>query len=307
MSELRFDNRVAVITGAGRGLGRAYALLLASRGAAIVVNDTGTSRHGEGNDRGPAQQVVDEIRRAGGNAVAVTESVATPEGAAAIVGTALDEFGRLDILIQNAGINRAAPIRQLTWEQFSATLGVHLHGAFHVARAALPVMCDAGYGRIIMTSSIAGLYSQKNLAAYAVSKAGLIGLSNTIALEGAEFGVNCNAIVPSAITRLSDGIDTSSFPSTMVPEEVAPLVAWLAHERCQSTGELFIALAGRMAKAYVAETTGAFRNHWTVEDVVEQLPQIEDRGSHKVFAPVPAGFREHLEFSFAMNGAQENK
>ena len=301
MKELRFDGRVAVITGAGRGLGRAYALLLASRGAKVVVNDTGTSRHGEGGDTAPAQQVVDEIQQAGGDAVAVTDSVATPEGAQAIIDAAIRQFGRLDILIQNAGINRPAPLRQMSWEQFSATLGVHLHGAFHVVRAALPLMCDAGYGRVVMTSSIAGLYSQKNLAGYAVSKAGLIGLSNTVALEGAEFGVTCNAIVPAAITRLSDGIDTSSFPATMVPEEVAPTVAWLVHENCKSTGEIFVALAGRVAKAYVAETKGVFREQWTIEQVVEQMGQIEDKRDQQIFTPFPNGFGDHLAFSFAMN------
>jgi len=301
MNELRFDDRVAVITGAGRGLGCAYARLLASRGAKVVVNDTGVNRHGEGGDRGPAQQVVDEIRQAGGEALAVTESVATAEGGQAVVDAAMRHFGRLDILIHNAGINRPAPLREMTWEQFSATLGVHLHGAFHVVRAAMPVMCDARYGRIVLTSSIAGLYSQKNLAAYAVSKAGLIGLSNTIALEGADFGVTCNAIVPAARTRLSEGVDTSSFPATMVPEEVAPTVAWLVHEKCRSTGEMFVALAGRVAQAFVAETKGVFREHWTMEQVAEQIDRIGDRHDPQVFAPFPRGFQEHLQFSFAMN------
>ena len=300
MKELRYDGRVAVVTGAGRGLGRAYALLLASRGARIVVNDTGTSRHGEGGDAGPAQQVVAEIRAAGGKAVAVTDSVASADGCQAIVGAAIRNFGRIDILIHNAGINRPAPLREMSWEQFSATLDVHLHGAFHLVREALPIMCDAGYGRIVLTSSIAGLYSQKNLAGYAVAKAGLIGLSNTIALEGAEFGVTCNAIVPAAVTRLSEGIDTSSFPATMTPEEVAPAVAWLVHEDCKSTGEMFVALAGRLAKAFVTETRGVFREHWTIEQVAEQMGEIENSANVAVFKPVPRGFVDHLEFSFKM-------
>ena len=183
MKELRYDGRVAVVTGAGRGLGRAYSLFLASRGAKIVVNDNGVSRHGEGGDAGPAQEVVDEIRRAGGEALAETDSIASPDGAKAIIDAAVKQYGRLDILIHSAGINRAIPLRDMTWEQFSGTLDVHLHGAFHLVHAAMPIMCDAGYGRMVMTSSIAGLYSQKNLAAYAVSKAGLIGLSHTIAHE----------------------------------------------------------------------------------------------------------------------------
>ena len=157
MAELRFDGRVAVITGAGRGLGRAYALLLAARGAKVVVNDPGVSRHGEGGDAGPAQDVVDEIKAAGGEAIANTDSIASPAGGKAIVETAVATFGRIDILIHNAGINRAAPLKDMSWADFSLVVDVHLNGAFHVAKAALPLMCDAGYGRIVLTSSIAGL------------------------------------------------------------------------------------------------------------------------------------------------------
>lgn len=298
---VRYDGRVAVITGAGRGLGRAYALLLASRGARIVVNDNGVSRYGESGDVGPAQEVVDKIRDTGGEAIAATDSIASPEGAQGIIDAALKHYGRLDILIHNAGINRSLPLRDMTWEQFSSTLGVHLHGAFHLAHAAMPVMCDAGYGRMVMTSSIAGLYSQKNLAAYAAAKAGLIGLSHTIAHEGAPYGVTCNAIIPSAETRLSEGRDTSAFPDTMTPETVAPAVAWLVHENCRSTGEIYVMLAGRVARAFVAETVGAFREHWTIEQVAEHFDEIESAESFKVFAPYPSGFTDHLEYSFKLN------
>jgi NAD(P)-dependent dehydrogenase (short-subunit alcohol dehydrogenase family) len=301
VKELRFDGRVAVITGAGRGLGRAYALLLAARGAKVVVNDNGVSRHGEGGDVGPAQQVVDEICRAGGEAVAATDSIASPEGAKSIIDAAVKRYGRLDILIHSAGINRAVPLRDMTWEQFSSILGVHLHGAFHLVHAAMPIMCDAGYGRMVMTSSIAGLYSQKNLAAYATAKAGLIGLSHSIAHEGAPYGVTCNAIIPSAVTRLSEGRDTSSFPDTMTPETVAPTIAWLVHENCKATGEIYVMLAGRVAKAYVTETVGVFREHWTIEQVAEQFDEIESTKNLKVFSPYPNGFMDHLDYSFKMN------
>jgi NAD(P)-dependent dehydrogenase (short-subunit alcohol dehydrogenase family) len=300
VNELRYDGRVAVVTGAGRGLGRAYSLLLASRGAKLVVNDNGVTRQGEGGGPGPAQEVVEEIRRAGGEAIAATQSIASPEGAQAIVAAAMSRYGRLDILIHSAGINRAMPLCEMSWEQFSSTLSVHLHGAFHLVRAGMPIMREAGYGRVVMTSSIAGLYSQKNLAAYAVSKAGLIGLSHTIALEGAAFGVTCNAIIPSAITRLSEGIDTASFPSTMTTETVAPAVAWLVHEDCRSTGEIFIMLAGRVAKASVMETAGVFREHWTIERVAEDFDEIGNSKNLQVFKPFPRGFHEHLEFSFKM-------
>ncbi len=297
MTELRYDGRVAVISGGGRGLGRAYALLLASRGAKVVVNDTGHTRHGEATEVDPAREVVDEIVRGGGEAVACTASVATPEGGQAIVDAALDRFGRIDILVHNAGINRPAPIRDTTWEQFSAVLDVHLHGAFHLVRAAMPLMCDQSYGRIVLTSSIAGLYGDKNLGAYATSKAGLIGLSNVIAIEGGDHGVHCNAIIPSAVTRLSEGIDTSAFP-TMTPEQVAPMVAWLVHETCAETGEIFVPLAGRMAKAYVAETRGVWQSDWTIEEVAEQAAAIAEMTNPKVFAPYPRGFYDHLHYSF---------
>lgn len=299
MTELRFDGRVAVITGAGRGLGRAYALLLGSRGGKVVVNDIGTSRHGEGADAGPAQEVVDEIRAAGGEAVANTDSVATAEGGAAIVNTALDTYGRIDILIHNATINRAGPFRDLAFADFARVLDVHVNGAFHVAKAAFPRMCDAGYGRIILTSSIAGLYGESNLAAYCTSKGALIGLGNALAHEGAPFGVTCNCIVPAAETRLAEGRDTSAFPP-WGPELVAPAVGWLAHEACAMTGELFVSLAGRMAMAYVAETKGAYQPDWTIEEVAQRLAEITDRKEQTVFKPVPSGFNDHLAASFAM-------
>lgn len=299
MAELRYDGRTAVITGAGRGLGRDYALLLGSRGAKVVVNDPGVSRHGEGFDAGPAEEVAEEIRAAGGQAVANTDTVATPEGGAAIVDTALTEFGSVDIVIHNAGMNRPSPVAEMSWEQFSSVLDVHLHGAFHVARAALPHMYKAAYGRLVMTSSIAGLYSDRNNAAYGVGKAGQIALAQAIAIEGAEHGVRCNTIVPAAVTRLSEGIDTSAFP-TMTPGQVAPVVGWLVHESCEASGQMFVALAGRVARAYVAETRGAFQMDWTIEDVAKRIGEIGDRTEEVVFPPFPSGFYDHLGYSFKM-------
>ncbi|MCB2076961.1 MAG: SDR family NAD(P)-dependent oxidoreductase [Novosphingobium sp.] len=299
MEELRFDGRVAVVTGGGRGLGRAYSLLLASRGAKVVVNDPGVSRHGDGTAEGPAQEVVNEIAAAGGTAVANTDSVASPEGGQAIIDTAVKNFGRVDIVINNAGINRPALLKDVTWEEFSSVLDVHLHGAFHVTRAALPLMCDAGYGRVIMTSSIAGLYGDKKNGAYSTAKAGLIGLSNVIAIECAEHGVQSNAIVPAAVTRLSEGIDTSAFP-TMTPEQVAPLVAWLVHENCTITGQTLVSLAGRMAKAFVTETRGVFQPEWSIEDVAQRMGEISDTERLEVFDTYPKGFYDHLGYSFEM-------
>lgn len=299
MPELRFDDRVAVITGGGRGLGRAYALLLASRGAKVVINDPGASLKGEGVDAGPAHEVVQEIKAAGGDAVACTDSVATPAGGKAIIQSALDHYGRIDILIHNAGVVRRAPLAEMTYEDFEIVLDVHLRGAFHVVRPAFPLMCKAGYGRIVLTSSINGLYGNYKNANYSVAKAGAIGLSHVAALEGAEHNVKSNVIVPAAVTRMSEGIDTSAFPP-MPPEMVASAVGWLAHESCPITGEMLISAAGRVARAYVVETPGVYRSAWTIEDVAEQSEGFRNTGTPVVFAPVPWGQLEHLRYSFAM-------
>jgi NAD(P)-dependent dehydrogenase (short-subunit alcohol dehydrogenase family) len=299
MPELRFDNRVAVVTGAGRGLGRAYAVLLASKGAKVVVNDNGGNLTGEGADSGPAQNVVDEIRAAGGEAIACTESVATAVGGKAIVDAALDHYGRIDILIHSAGNVRRGSLKEMTYEDFEAVVDVHLRGAFHVVRAAFPAMCGARYGRIVLTSSIGGLYGNHGVANYAVSKAGIIGLSNVAALEGADEGVKCNVIVPAAVTRMADGLDISAYPP-MEPDLVAPVVGWLAHESCAITGEMLVAIAGRVARAVIAETPGVYRPSWSLEDVGEQLDAIRYSAAPLIFRVVPDGHGDHIRYSFEM-------
>ncbi|BBX83392.1 SDR family NAD(P)-dependent oxidoreductase [Mycolicibacterium aubagnense] len=299
MSDLRFEGRVAIVTGAGRGLGRSYALLLASRGARVVVNDPGGALSGDGADTGPAHDVVQEILAAGGQAVACTDSVATPAGGQAIIDAALHQYGRADVLIHNAGNVRRAPLRDMTSDDFDAVLDVHLRGAFHVVRAAFPVMCDAGYGRIVLTSSIGGLYGNHQVANYAAAKAGVIGLSNVIALEGASDGVTCNVVVPAAVTRMAAGIDTSAYPP-MSPDLVAPVVGWLAHESCSVTAEIFIALAGRVARVIVAETPGVYRPSWSIEEVAAQSANIRDAHEPVSFPVVPDGHGDHIRYSFAM-------
>jgi NAD(P)-dependent dehydrogenase (short-subunit alcohol dehydrogenase family) len=296
---LRFDDRVAVVTGAGRGLGREYALLLASRGAKVVVNDPGGAVSGDGGDTGPAEQVVDEIRAAGGEAAACTESVATAEGGRAIIAAALERYGRLDILIHNAGNVRRAPLSEMSYDDFDAVLDVHLRGAFHVVRPAFPVMCAAGYGRVVLTSSIGGLYGNHDVANYAAAKAGIIGLSNVVALEGAAHGVTCNVIVPGAVTRMAEGLDTSAYPP-MGPELVAPVVGWLAHENCSITGEALAAIAGRVARVVVAEAPGVYQPAWSIEAVGERIDEIRDVSAPIVFPVVPGGHADHIGYSFAM-------
>ncbi|BBX29419.1 SDR family NAD(P)-dependent oxidoreductase [Mycolicibacterium alvei] len=297
MSTLRFDDRVAIITGGGRGLGREYALLLASRGAKVVVNDPGGSLAGDGADSAPAQDVVDEITSAGGEAIAVTDSVATAEGGRAIIDTAVERFGRVDILIHNAGTVRRGSLKEMSYDDFEAVLDVHLRGAFHVVRPAFPLMCEAGYGRVVLTSSIGGLYGNHEVANYAAAKAGILGLCNVVALEGAAEGVACNAIVPGAVTRMAEGLDTSAYPP-MGADLVAPAVGWLAHESCSVTGEFFVAIAGRLARAVVAESSGMYQPSWTVEEVGEQIDRIRDVSEPVIFPVVPDGHSEHIRYSF---------
>lgn len=278
-------------------------MLLASQGARVVVNDPGGDLTGDGTDADPADEVVREIVAAGGQAVASTDSAATAAGGKAIIDAALDRYGRVDILIHNAGIVRRASLKEMSYEDFDAVLDVHLRGAFHVLRPVFPVMCDAGYGRIVLTSSIGGLYGNHTVANYAAAKAGVIGLSNVAALEGAADGVKSNVIVPAAITRMADGIDTSAYPP-MGPGLVAPVVGWLAHESCSVTGEVLIALAGRVARAVVTETPGVYRPSWSIEEVGEHIGAIRNASDPVVFPVVPDGHGDHIRYSFSL-AAQE--
>lgn len=305
MTELRFDDRVAVITGGGRGLGRAYALLLASRGAKIVINDPGVSMAGDATDEGPAEALANEIRAAGGEAVANLDSVATREGGEAIVQAALDAFGRIDIVIHSAGNVRRGPLAEFAYEDFEQVLDVHLRGAFNVVRPAFPLMRQQGYGRVVLTGSINGLYGKANNVNYATSKAGLMGMSNTIAIEGAGANIKSNVIIPAAVTRMSAGIDVSKFPP-MEPELVAPAVAWLAHEDCSISGEMLVAMGGRVARAFIAESEGVYRPEWSIEDIAHEIDAIRRADTPLVFPPVPQGELDHLLYGFDMarrNGA----
>lgn len=299
MSELNFKNRVAVITGAGRGLGRAYAHLLASRGAKIVVNDFGSSLQGDGADISPAAQVVEEIQQMGGEAIANTDNVATPEGGQRIIDAALTHYGRIDILIHNAGIVRRSRLAEMTYDEFESVLDVHLRGAFHVVRPAFPLMCAAGFGRIVLTGSINALYGNQGALNYSTAKAGILGLTNVAALEGAEYGVTCNAILPVALTRMAEGLDTSSYPP-MEPEQVAPAVAWLCHDTCTISGEMLISAAGRVARAYTVETPGLYQPEWTVEDIAARQEHIRHALTPLEFPVLPSGHLDHLRYSFEM-------
>jgi NAD(P)-dependent dehydrogenase (short-subunit alcohol dehydrogenase family) len=278
MPELHFDERVAVITGAGGGLGRSHALELARRGARIVVNDVGRSVHGDGAATDAAQAVVDQITALGGTAVANHDSVATPEGGQAIVQAALDAFGRLDILVNNAGILRDKAFHKMDSQMIHSVIDIHLKGALFVSQPAFRVMRENGYGRIVNTTSASGLFGNFGQANYGAAKAGLAGLTRVLALEGQAHGIRVNAIAPIAATRMTAGI-LGDLTDQVGPESVSPVVAYLAHEDCAVNGNVYSVAGGRVALIFVAETVGAVLTDLTPEAVRDQLVEIEDQNS----------------------------
>lgn len=255
---IRFDGQVAVITGAGAGLGAAYARLLARRGAAVVVNDLGGSWDGRGGGAEPARAVVDDLQAEGGRAAANFDSVSEPESAERIIQTALDHFGRIDILICNAGVLRDKTFAKMTWEDFRLVLDVHLMGAAYTARPAFRVMKDQGYGRMVLTTSTAGLFGNFGQANYTAAKMGVVGLMNALKLEGARHDIKVNTVAPLAATRLSapSGIFAEVDPEMIAPEMVAPLVAYLASRHCPTSGDVFSAGGGFFAKVQMMESPG---------------------------------------------------
>ncbi len=257
MNRIRFDGRVAIVTGAGAGLGRTYALDLARRGAAVVVNDLGGARDGSGGgSSSPADQVVAEIQAAGGRAVANYDNVATAEGGAGIVKTAVETFGRIDIVINNAGILRDKSFVKMEPENWNAVLAVHLNGAYHVTRPAFEIMKSQGYGRIVMTTSAAGLYGNFGQANYSAAKMGLVGLMNTLKLEGQKYDIKVNTIAPLAASRLTEDVMPPEIFQKMRPEFVAPMVLYLASERCAQSGAIFNAGMGYYNRAAILTGPG---------------------------------------------------
>ncbi|WP_030913949.1 SDR family oxidoreductase [Streptosporangium amethystogenes] len=274
MSELRFDGRVAVITGAGHGLGRSHALSLAERGAKVVVNDLGGALDGTGASTGPAADVVELIRKNGGEAAVSTDNVATPEGAKAIVQTAIDAFGRLDIVVNNAGILRDKSFGKMSVEEFDQVLAVHVRGSFLVSREAFPYLKEQGYGRIVNTSSPAGLFGNFGQANYSTAKMGLVGLTKTLGIEGARAGIKANAIAPIAWTRMTEELLPAEFEAKFTAERVSALVTFLAHEACETSGEVFSVGGGRIARVFVAEGPGWRQDDHTVEDIRDNWQAI---------------------------------
>jgi NAD(P)-dependent dehydrogenase (short-subunit alcohol dehydrogenase family) len=281
MAEIGFEGRVAIITGAGGGLGRAHALLLASRGAQVVVNDLGGAVDGTGASTGPAQKVVDEITALGGAAVADTNSVTTPEGGEAMVQTALDAFGRVDIVINNAGILRDKSFTNMTAEFWDPVIDVHLRGAMCVSRAAWPHMKEQNYGRIVSTSSAAGLFGNFGQANYGAAKMALVGFTRVLAQEGAKNNIKANAIAPVARTRMTEDI-LGPLAEKLDPELVSPVVAWLVHEDCSVTGEIYSVGGGRVARIFIGEGPGYFKKDLGLEDVKEHWDEIRSEEGYSV-------------------------
>ena len=275
MSEISFDDRVAIVTGAGGGLGREHALLLASRGAQVVVNDLGGSVSGDGGDAGPAERTAKEIEGLGGVAVADTHSVATPEGGEAIVQTALDAFGRVDILVNNAGILRDKSFHNQTPDLVDPVLDVHLRGAFNVTRPAWVRMREQAYGRVVNTSSSSGILGNFGQANYGAAKMGLVGLTRVLAAEGAKYNIKVNALAPMARTRMTEEL-LGPLAERLDPKLVAPVVAWLVHEDCPVSGEIYTAGGGAVARFFIGRTQGHYAPDLSVEDVRDHFDQIRD-------------------------------
>jgi len=275
---IEFQDRVAIVTGAGGGLGRAYATLLASRGAAVVVNDLGGSVHGEGKDVNTADLVVAEIEAAGGTAVAEYSSVAEPEGGEAIVAKAMDTFGRVDVLINNAGILRDRTLSKTEWDDLDAVLDVHLKGAFYVSKPAFNQMKEQEYGRIIMTSSASGMFGNFGQSNYGAAKAGVFGFMNVLKLEGAKYGITVNAICPIAQTRMTSEI-LGEMADKADPASVAPAVAYLVSDECELSGDVWSIGAGSVSRIFSGLCAGYFKHPEedgpiSIEDVAEHVDDI---------------------------------
>jgi NAD(P)-dependent dehydrogenase (short-subunit alcohol dehydrogenase family) len=279
-----FDGQVALVTGAGRGLGRLYALELARRGASVVVNDVGGTMHGEGADRSVADMVVDEIKQSGGSAVASHDSVNSRSGGEAIVQAALDHFGRLDAVVNNAGIFNSVAFEELSDTDWHRMLDVHLNGGFYVSQPAYRVMKSQGYGRFVFISSSAGVFGQPMEAHYAAAKTGLVGLSNVIAIEGAVHNIQSNTVLPTGFSRMVTetvndpaAVAQSPFLNSIKPELVVPLVVFLASRACEFTHQNYSACAGRFARVFFGLGKGWLADSGTsptADDIAAHLSEM---------------------------------
>ena len=293
MSKYDFDGRVAVVTGAGRGLGRAYALLLGQLGAKVVVNDLGGTTAGTGLDPAPAQRVAGQINDAGGTAIADASDISTPEGGQRAVDAALKEFGRIDVVVNNAGNIIYGALPEVEVGNIDAHLGVHVRGSFNVTRAAWPYMLAQNYGRVVLTTST-GMFGLPDNLGYATAKSAMIGMAQSMTLSAGDRDIKVNLIAPNAYTRMagdaSEGMDQlkaqrPSAAAGMEAELVAPMVAFLAHESCPVSAGIYLAGGGRFARLFLASTDGYLQPDGetpTVADVADHWAEINDQASYYV-------------------------
>ena len=296
MAEIRFDDKVAVITGAGGGLGKCHALLLASKGAKVVVNDLGGAADGTGSGTTMAEQVVEEIKAAGGEAVPNYDTVATMEGGANIIKTAMDNYGRVDIVINNAGILRDVSFVKMTEDSWDIIFDVHVRGAFCVTKAAWPIMREQQYGRILMTASAAGIYGNFGQANYSAAKMALIGLGQTLALEGKKYNIHSNIIAPIADSRLTATVLPEDIRAKLKPEYVSPLAAYLCSEASAESGSLFEVGAGCFFHLKWSRSAGLSMKgeDVTVESVADGFSQITDMSQAEFVSDIQASTMSFL-------------
>jgi NAD(P)-dependent dehydrogenase (short-subunit alcohol dehydrogenase family) len=286
MSGLRLDGRVAAVTGAGRGIGRAYAVLLGQLGAKVVVNDLGGSTLGVGTDPAPANEVVETIRAAGGEAVANIGDVSTTEGGTSVVDAAIEEFGRIDILVNNAGNMVWGSLPGATIDTIEAHWAVHVRGSYNTCFAAWPHFLKQNHGRVVLTTSV-GMFGLPDNIGYAIAKASMLGMAKSMTVGRGEADININCIAPNAMTRLAgrDGDPEPEVSPAMDPALVAPMVAYLSHASCTASGEVYVAGGGRFAKLFVGATPGYLSpdpSHVTVDEVAANLAAINDESGYYV-------------------------
>jgi NAD(P)-dependent dehydrogenase (short-subunit alcohol dehydrogenase family) len=294
VAKIDFSGRVAIVTGAGAGMGRMYALDLAKRGARVVVNDLGGTKDGVGHSDTAANKVVDEIKALGGQAVPNYDNVATVLGGENIVKTAIDAFGKVDILINNAGIVRDKTINKMEEENWDAVVDVHLKGAYCVSKPAFINMRENGYGRIVMTSSGAGLFGNYGQANYASAKMGLVGLTHVLKLEGAKYNIKTNVIAPIAATRFTEDILPPQLFEKMKPDFISPLVLYLCSEECTDSGVIINAMLGYYSRSAVITGPGVFLSDGvkipSAEEIMENWDKIKSLDNPKTFEQLPEMF-----------------
>lgn len=294
MAKIDFTGRTAIVTGAGAGLGRQYALDLAKRGAKVVVNDLGGTRDGVGHSDAAANKVVDEIKALGGQAVPNYDNVATAQGGENIVKTAIDAFGKVDILINNAGILRDKTFNKMEEENWDSVMAVHLRGAYCVTRPAFVNMRENGYGRIVMTTSGAGLFGNFGQSNYAAAKMGLVGLTNVLKLEGAKYNIKANIIVPVAASRLTEDVLPPQFFEKMKPDFISPAVLYMCSDLCQDSGMIINATLGYYSRSAIVTGPGVFLSDGTKipspEEVMESWDKIRSLENPKYFDQLPEMF-----------------